>query len=178
MKKIYYLDEICKKFPIILAARPKSFSVFNLALAAALIGLTKNLFRASKLTCGMISKEPEKLKRILYKKIEATSIRSSLHLEVWKTWKLVQKSSLVDSKFITIILQLAHQIKARILLSRISCSCFAFQKIFKPLTNDCISQKISFFYQEVCFLRVEWLKKTKFILWKDLYIDLMSFCDP
>ena len=56
-----------KIFPIFPAARPKSFSVSNLALAAALIGSTKNLFRASKLTWGMISKGPAKLKRTLFK---------------------------------------------------------------------------------------------------------------
>ena len=54
-----------KIFPIFPAARPKSFSVFNLALAAALIGSTKNLFRASKLTWGRISKGPAKSKRAL-----------------------------------------------------------------------------------------------------------------
>ena len=54
-----------KIFPIFPAARPKSFSVFNLALAAALIGSTKNLFRASKFTWGTISRGPAKLKRSL-----------------------------------------------------------------------------------------------------------------
>ena len=54
-----------KIFPIFPAARPKSFRASILALAAALIGSTKNLFKASKLTWGTISKGPAKLRSSL-----------------------------------------------------------------------------------------------------------------